>query len=174
MKNFIIIITLATLLFGCKKETLSVMDSNQKVYFQYQYLNYAWSYQNKGWIIDSTGNVYTFDKPDNWNFVDSTGIISEAHMNENLAKTTLATTKIDRTIVNEKIKLIDKAAAGELTKPKNEMADFGAITYASYIYDKEKKQYKEVLLNQYGDWSIENQSQEAKALFEWLKTIKVK
>lgn len=172
MKNLIIIIIAATFFAGCKKESLDLVSPEQRVFFQAEYLNHAWGLQHNGWFIDSSGIIYTYDKPESWNFPDSAGVISERAMEENLAMTNIAPESIDKALLLEKISLIHKAAEGKLSDPKNTMADFGIISFHAFTFNKEDRQYTRIILHQYGDWTRVNQSSSANSLYEWLKTIK--
>ena len=49
---------------------------DQPVYFEYHYQNWAWGYQESGWLIDSAGVVKGFHMPESFREADSTGLIS--------------------------------------------------------------------------------------------------
>ena len=69
---------------GCKKNI--VINENQAVLFQVEYVNYALGYQHNGFIIDNKGNVLTYSNPENWNFPDKGLTISESQVKENMGK----------------------------------------------------------------------------------------
>ena len=171
MKNLVLILIITLALFGCKKETITVLDPNQKVFFQFDYINYAWGRMHQGWILDSSGNFHTYDEPENWIFPDSTDVITERAMQENLSKTQLGSKVVSTSELKQKIALIVKASKGKISEPENRMADAGILSYNAFIYDAENKEYKVVVLHQWGEWVKVNDAPEANELYEWLKNL---
>ena len=55
------------LLPACSNEEFPVPD-DQEIFFEVNYVNYAWGFQNDGFLIDKMGRVRTFDKPKEWKF----------------------------------------------------------------------------------------------------------
>jgi hypothetical protein len=51
------------------------------------------------------------------------------------------------------------------------MADAGIQRYSAFLYNKDTKKYKRILLYQWGDELIENTSSEAKELQKWMAEI---
>jgi hypothetical protein len=51
------------------------------------------------------------------------------------------------------------------------MFDAGISAYYVFVYDKDKRLYKRIVLKQSGDFRIDNQSEEAKDLYNWLEII---
>jgi hypothetical protein len=51
------------------------------------------------------------------------------------------------------------------------MFDAGSAVYAGYILNRATGQYERILLQQTGDVRIDNQSQQAQELCEWLRSI---
>lgn len=157
----------------CEKDNDSpdVKKINQRIIFQYDYINFAWGYQHNGWFIDSSGNVSCYNLPDNWHFPYSLGYISAAAMDSNLMETDSICYVLDKKELAEKVGLIEEAAKGELSEPMHTGCDMGGRSYTGFIYNSENKTYKEILLKQTGDWSIDNYSQAAVDLSKWLESI---
>ena len=133
-------------LISCKTETPSI---SQKILFEKHYTNYAWSYQNNGYLIDSLGNVKAFNISKDsikWNEPDKDGYISAAKMNENLAlcKTVVGIVPPD-SLNFYKDKIIG-ASYGKISEPVNQMADAGSIVYSAFIYDKKSNRYQKFLI----------------------------
>ncbi|MBE0649492.1 MAG: hypothetical protein IH595_01505 [Bacteroidales bacterium] len=164
-----LIVVIVFSLTNCEKA--NIQRPGQKVYFQYNYINFAWGFQHSGWLIDSSGNVYCYNKPEGWNYSDSTGIITHAQMDSNLSATSSVCYKIDKNVLKEKIKLLYVASKGKISEPSQEAYDAGAWEYSGYIYDSEKKIYKKVLLKQAGDIGINNSSPAAVQLSNWFDSI---
>jgi hypothetical protein len=145
--------------------------NTSKIVFESEYINFAWSYMHSGWLMDSAGNIYTYNRPVNWNFPDSTGTITEIEVEANLSKTQLSPTKIDKQVLKEKINLIAKASRGEVTPRQHAMYDAG--TGAFYVYVYRNGQYTRILIHLQGDWESTNKSPEAQALYNWLSSLKL-
>lgn len=143
----------------------------QKVLFQFEYVNYAWGYQHHGWLIDSSGRLHCYNHPNNWTFPDSTRTISATDMEQNLQNTDSICYQIDPEILKAKFSLLPLAAKGPISDPVNEMYDAGNAVYAGYLFAPSTNRYKRILLRQTGDVRIDNQSQQAQELYEWLQSV---
>jgi len=58
MKTSYLIILILLIVTACSNES---PDFKQKVLFEKHYTNWAWGYQNQGFLIDSLGYVRGFD-----------------------------------------------------------------------------------------------------------------
>ena len=160
-------VLLAFLLGACEMlECDSPMG--QPVYFEYHYTNYAWGYQENGWIIDREGNIRSFNLPVDFRYHDSTGYLTIGDLEHNLALTDSIVGNVDESEFEQYIEYIPAAAEGEIGKSKSIAADAGASVLSCYLYDKEKDAYKYVFLAQSGDWEQFNLSPEAAILVDWL------
>ena len=172
MKKTFLILLSFMILFGCRKEKyLTTPIETKGILFQYEYLNYAWGYSHQGYLIDSAGYVHGYKLPVKWNFPDSTRFLSLSQMNENLSQTDTVFFQVPKTELEIYKSKIQSAAKGLLTKPVNEMYDAGSSSFYGFIYDSNAKKYKRFLINQTGDWEIENQSEAAKTIYNWLLSI---
>ena len=65
-------------LTGCEKEGDNGYEApgDQPVLFEYRYVNHAWGYSENGWLIDSKGNMKSYDLPKDFNLPDSSGYIT--------------------------------------------------------------------------------------------------
>lgn len=164
------------LLNGCNKESSIDKTSilSQKLFFQYEYINYAWGFQHQGWFIDSTGKVYSYNLPesDTWNSGDENGVISASDLNENLSKAHSTGYTINTRELASKIDLINKAKLGEISEPVQVGADAGAMIYSCYTYDSSTKSYKRVILKKLGDYRVDNNSKSAYYLYKWMESVK--
>ncbi len=164
-------IALALLTGNCTKENLSLREG-QTVYFEYEYINYAWVNQHTGWLIDQSGKIHGYKLPDEWNFPDSSGFISETDLEMNLSRTdTIYDYQIDTPDFDQKINLIPEAAVGRLSDPENAMADAGGWSYYCYIWDSCNKKYRRILLDLKGDYEQFNKSSAARNLVSWLEEV---
>jgi hypothetical protein len=157
----------AILAMGCERPECGC-PGDQPVYFQYRYVNYAWGYQERGWLIDNQGKVRYFESPEGFRLPDSTGLISWEDMKYNLALTDSVITTVGEEELNEYIAYIPAAAAGEIGPKNNIAADAGGSVLSCYLYDQEADAYRYVFLAMSGDWEQFNLSAEAGILVEWL------
>ena len=158
----------------CKKDNNSNPLISQQILFQADYINYAWTYQHYGWLIDSSGNVRSYKLPKKWNFADSDGYISAVDMNDNFQQLDTIVYKINKDTLQKYFNKLISAASGELTKPESEMFDAGSTLFSGYIYDLKSGKYKEILIRQIGDVFIENKSIEANQIYNWMIGINSK
>lgn len=171
----LILVSLTIILSNCSKVKIDdpVIAINQLVIFQFEYMNAAWGYQHFGYMVDSSGNVYTYKLPDKWVFCDSTGTISETNMLSNLNETDSISYKIDKQELHAKLSLIGPALKGSLSAPRHEMCDAGIASYCVYTYDTARKTYKRFLLKQWGDIMIDNNSPAADSICTWMNNIEI-
>jgi hypothetical protein len=169
LSQFLLIILL---LSGCTKDKDSLSVHNQEIFFQSDYINYAWGYQHSGWMIDSSGNVRGYNLPKDWTFADSNGIIDEIDMKKNIEQLDTLFSRIDKSILRKYIEKICDASKGDLTVPKSVMADAGSTIYSAFIFDQASKKYQQVILKQTGDLFIDNKSPEANEIYNWMINLK--
>ncbi len=176
MKSITTYIVLAAIILtgkGCE-EMLHTNEQlpDQEYFFLFEYINFAWGYQHNGWLMDSTGTVRYFEVPEKW-MVPSTDAAIEIPGIENyVSRADSVITKVDRSVLIRKAQLIDTAAKGEFTEPENVMADAGSWSYYALQYDPDRETYKRILLKQDGDWEIENLSEAAMELYDWMREIR--
>ena len=95
-------------------------------------------------------------------------------MERNLLNTDSICYHIDTDELKAKFSLLPLAAKGPISDPVTEMYDAGSAVYVGYMLNRSTNQYKRVLLQQIGDIRIDNESQQAKELYEWLLSINQK
>ncbi len=161
----IVILFLLILFPGCEE----FPDHSSDAIFITQYINFAWGYQNRGFVIDSEGNVSAFNMPDRWNYPDSDGYISAAEMEQNLAQLEEPYCKVSKYDLVYYATKLEKARKGTLTVPEHRMCDAGSTTVAGYIYEPGTGRYRYVFIRQTGDFYSENSSREANVIYEWMK-----
>jgi hypothetical protein len=160
-------------LLSCEKKVddLKPDFSNQKVLFQVDYINFAWGYQHSGFLIDSSGHVYCYQLPKDWNNCDSNRFLTVSEMDSNLNWTDSICYTINKHELDLKKQLIIEASKGTISEPIHEMYDFGGIEYSGYLLNKKTQKYESILLKQTGDFQIDNSSHAAIDLYNWLLTI---
>lgn len=169
VKEIFLFITAACFVTGCKKNI--VINENQAVLFQVEYINYAWGYQHNGFIIDKKGNILTYNNPENWNFTDKELILSESQMNENIGKCLNSGKKVSDEELTKYSGYIKNIASSKITALKNVAADEGSKQYICYQYSDKSRTYKGCLIKMEGDFTCENLNFFSKKATTWLKNI---
>ena len=154
---------------GCKKN-ISVSD-RQTILFEFEYLNYAWSYQHYGFIIDSDGNVMSYKNPEKWNFPDRELRISENQVSENLSMCTPSGIKISNSDLQKYSTHIKNIAASKVSAIKNAADDAGSSEYICYQYSESSGMYKGTIIKMEGDFTCENLNFYSRKVAEWMKNI---
>lgn len=160
-------------LSACEQELKDDYEipGDQAVLFEYHYINHAWGYAENGWLIDSEGNMHSFEFPKDFRLPDSTGYISEEDLHHNLSQCTSIIGSVEQKDLEYYSGLISGAGEGEIGSPENIAADAGSAVLACYMYDRNKDIYQYVFLAASGDWQQANDASEAEILVEWLKDI---
>lgn len=167
----LIILAIIIITTACNNEA---PDFKQKVLFEVHYTNWAWGYQNHGFLVDSMGYARAFDvarKTATWNNTDSLGYISKEKMDENLSLCDSVICQINADTLAHYVGKIWAASKGKISEPEMQMADFGEIRYSAYIFDEKTNRYKEVLIKLYGDQMQNNNTREATDMYMWLNRI---
>jgi len=162
---------LIPLLFvSCITEQLE--ESPVEGYFQVEYINYAWAYNHSGFTVTPQGEILSFDKTTTWTFAEN-GVILTDSLNKNLD----ASVKLDTLIGQGEMEIYKKlavdAVSGKLSEPIQVGADMGACLWKIIIPEKENAlHYREILLNQTGDFEKHNLAPEAEIITAWLTRLR--
>lgn len=166
----LVIISLTILILtGCKKNF--TVSEETEILFQYDYINYAWGYQHKGFFIDNKGNVLVYNNPEEWNFADDDLRQSKKQIAENLASCVQSEIKIPEEELKKYINYIKNIASSKVTAVKNVAADAGASKYICYQYSDITEYYKGSLIKMEGDFTCENLNFFSKKVVLWMKDI---
>jgi hypothetical protein len=181
MRKMLTFLLLPFIAIGCtthmKRMDLSVPPTKQVVLFHYSFMNAAWGYQNRGWFVDNRGLVkaYWVHDPKVWHQPiqsgPDSGYISKQDLLADYSLADKVFFNYSYFDINDKIKFIDKAAAGTLSVPTRTAYDAGQNKYSTYYWDEAKGMYKEVVLNITGDWTQTNLSAAADTLYDWLRGL---
>ena len=171
MKHIILLLPLFVLLTACEKEFYNISDIDQDVLLKIEYNNMAWGIQHRISLIEKTGSVRIYNLPESWNYPDTDGYITLSELNENLDRESEPACTLDTDDILKYFNKLYKVDPEDLTKPLNTANDAGITRFSGYILDNKSNKYREVLLWQTGDYTIENRSREAKQIFEWLQGL---
>lgn len=173
-KSLFTVVLLIFVLMSCESTDDSINEvfpgPDQLILFQVEHSNYAWGYSHNGILIDSSGNIGYFNYPKNWHYIDTAGYITESDLIENMSQIDTFYFKVERSTLLRFFSLVRRAAEGEITKPVSAGADMGETVYSAFLFDHDARKYKQVLINQFGDWSRYNKSPEASQIHQWLQS----
>lgn len=164
------ILVLILLSTACGKDTYLGPDE-QPIYFEYHFINYAWGYQDFGWLIDGEGKIRSFLYPDSYNVAMHGDFLSLDQMEYNVAQADSIIGEISRSVLDKKKDLIPAAAEGLIKDFQRQGADMGLGVFSCYLYDPVEDAYQYVMLSASGDHQESNASKEAEKLVDWLKGL---
>ncbi|MDX1909206.1 MAG: hypothetical protein SF053_19365 [Bacteroidia bacterium] len=163
-----ILMALATLWLGngCTSEQIHP-DTLPPIVFSLEYRNAAWVHQHNGVLFDESGRVYTFDLPVGWHMPDpQTGLIAGELLAENRSKAVSTIQQVSSTDWLRWQTDAAKAAGGMVTTPVNSANDMGSWVWSAYIPDTATGLFRQILLEEAGDFSRENTSAAARRLVQ--------
>lgn len=160
------------LLTGCECDCDDV-EKVPPVCFEYHYINHAWGYQEQGWLMDWHGNIWSYDKPDDYIHGEIGAYLTLEDMEHNLALTDSLIGNVEPSELARYLALIPGASQGQIGDSVNIAADAGASSLSCYLYDHEQGAYRYVFLGMSGDWEQLNLSAEADSLIKWLREFDV-
>ena len=144
-------------------------------YFQYEYVNYAWSYNHGGFTVTPSGEIYKFNTTTSWVFAKN-GKLSSDDLLKNIA----ASSKVDTLVNNSDIvyyqQLANLAKTGTLSEAVMQGADMGAMFCKVFVPSNSDplEVYDEVILRQNGDTEMHNLTPESALIANWLTNIHLK
>jgi hypothetical protein len=147
------------------------LSSDQKILFQYSYVNYAWGTNNQGLIVDNEGNILIYNQPEKWNFPDKNLNLTEAQVAENLSYCTSTGRKVTDAELQKYASYITNLAASKVTAKKTVAADMGTFNYYCFSYSSGTPSYKQVTIKTMGDYECENLNFYTKKVVEWMNQM---
>ncbi|MBA4321197.1 MAG: hypothetical protein C0408_00120 [Odoribacter sp.] len=160
---------LAFSLNGCQKDY--IVSDKQDILFMQEYINYAWGYQHSGFIIESNGNVLSFNNPDKWNFPDKDNKLTKEKIQENILSCTLTGKVIPGAELQKYVNHIDNISSSKISSMKNVGADMGSLVYYCYQFSENSSTYKATRIKMEGDFECENLNFFSKKVVVWMKSI---
>jgi hypothetical protein len=169
-----VLLLAAFCLTGCLKENCGCDPDPADlppVVFQYEYVNYAWGYRHHGFLIDEKGYVNGFRQPGKWNFIDSTGMMSNSEMEFNLAQCDSVFGKVDTDELEEYYLKIKDIRYSKIDNYGWDMADAGVGTFSAWLLDETSGRYEQVFLVSNGDVNRVNTHPDVDGMVDWLRKI---
>jgi len=159
------------LFISCKK--IHVVSEGQKIFFQYEYVNYSSDFRHYGFIIDHEGNILTFNKPEKWNFPGPDKILSQAEIEENISSCIPTGKKIPETELKKFVNYIQNIAASKVSAPRtrHRASKAGTLSYYCFLYSESKAEYKVITVKTEGEVECENLNFFSRRVIEWMRDI---
>jgi len=164
-----IISAVILILTGCRKKI--VINNNQAVLFEVEYINNHHSYEHSGFLIDKAGNVMIYKNPETWSFPDRDEKLTSSQVNSNLASCTNSGTRIPEDELISYARYIKNISASKVTALKHVAADSGSVKYLCYQFDEKSGIYKGSLIKMEGAATCENLNFYSRKVAGWLKNI---
>ena len=168
-EKIIIAVSLVLIMTGCKKN--NTLNDRQIIFFQFDYINYAWGYQHNGYIIDREGNILTYTNPEKWNFPDDDFNLNEQQVAENISYCLKSSKKISKEELQRYALHIKNIASSKVTAPKNVSADAGSYEFICFQYSEYSGTYKGYIMKTEGDFTSENLNFFSKKIVSWMRTV---
>lgn len=174
--KLIVFVSLSFLLlaFECTKEENDPM-LNQDVLFVRIYENHAWGDQYEGWFIDNSGYIRGFSINRNpeieWLDLSGGGFINENKVLKQYYHTDTTYSNLPFTDLVKYYLMIPAASKGILKEAVPNGADMGQISYYGLMLDEASSRYRFILLESYGDYIINNTSEESEKIAGWMKDL---
>lgn len=170
-KKLILIVVFLALLVSQSCRESYIVNHDQEILFQMDYLNYAWGYQHYGFMVDNQGRVLTYDNPEKWNFPDDNFILTEDQVAENISMCRISEVRINEEDLKRFSSYIEKIASSKVSATRSTGADAGLIQFICYRYSENSLMYKGFLVKSEGDFSAENLNFYSKKVISWMKEI---
>lgn len=154
---------------GCQKGF--VLSEDQKILFQYSYVNNTPGIKNQGYIIDNEGNLLIYNQPEKWNFPDKNSALAQAQVAENLTYCTATGIKVPQSELQRYIRYIINIASSKVTARKSVASGAGTFNYYCFSYSEENSTYRQVTIKTQGDFECENLNFFSKKVVEWMNQM---
>lgn len=92
-------------------------------------------------------------------------------MDNNILATDSICLIIDKEVLWNKIRLINEAAKEEVSDPIYEMGDVGDLITSVFTFNQDDSIYKRIIIKQIGNYRLDNTSEAAIDLYNWMISI---
>lgn len=142
-----------------------------------EYENHAWGYQRRGLVLDGTGTVWRYDFKSSpaalvnpWQ-AKNLDALSESELEVRYNGAADTGKRIDPDDIARHMALIRDAAGARPTEPRPRGADMGSTVLYCLTRNVPGATYRQVLIDQKGDFESTNPSSAAKELAAWLNGV---
>ena len=173
MKRFCPILSALVLLLtsSCKDASTNPGSLTvPRMFFESEYVNYAWGYSHSGRFIDTSGLVISYDiarsgdhwEPNRSGYYTESEIWAKIHHRDTVRGLVPADTL-------ELLKSLGLASmVGTYSDTTCPGADMGALIYSCYVFQADSLKFQRIILRVDGDCRYHNTSENAIELAAWL------
>jgi hypothetical protein len=168
-------IAITVLLCGCRSASAAPADphpAQEPFYCERSHTNHAWSYQHRGIYVDPRGGVFRFEhgRGDQALLRVPADSMTEQALLARFAPGRAPVGTVAPAEMAERYRQVVAAVGGELSERRRRGADMGATVSRCFLPDAAGV-YREVFLQQSGDWEQQNLSPAAAKLDGWLDSL---
>ena len=141
------------------------------VLLEIEYVNFAWVPTWKGFYVDGSGNVFSYDRDgEPWQHAQARSV-TKAQLEEKFAPRRQIVEQRDTAEIGNVVVRIGAVNPNQLSQQKQECADAGQLTYRAYRYNSSEGRYEPVLLRVEGDYAQQNTSTAAQDLIAYIRSL---
>jgi len=146
-------------------------DDVGSVLLEIEVVNYAWTPTFFGFVVESDGHVYRYDRRGaSWEEQD---VYSPEELNQKFAPNReLVATRPASEVSGVADKVRDLPSRDD-SEPVGRCADAGSLTYRAYKYNSHVARYVPVLLRVEGDWAQLNREPIAQELIAYIRALQL-
>ena len=153
--------------------SITAPGANGTTLFEIEYVNYAWVPTWRGFVIDSTGAIHSYDlKGKPWE-PGNADYPTRAELGAKYTTNSKPAGDVDLATFQAMEARAGGAAAGPISDPTGGCADAGTVTYSAWLYDSAQDAFRRVLLWREGDIAQMNRSADGRAIADWLKSLQL-
>jgi hypothetical protein len=161
------------LLLSCKDSGVNNQNqSNDKIIYEVEYVNYSWGFNYHGTMIDQDGSIYSYNPAkDTISVLYHAEYYTEQELQSKYQHAKTYINKIAEDSLNWSHNLATEVTNNDFSDTSRLGADMGELEYSIYIYRPQMSRYQKIILKVEGDWTFYNKSQYAISLVTWLKKL---
>ncbi|MBI5020529.1 MAG: hypothetical protein HZB59_03755 [Ignavibacteriales bacterium] len=171
MKEITIMI-LVILLTSCKDATVDIVNQSQhEMYFEIEFINFAWVPTYQGTMIDQDGRVYSYNPGKSGAPVlyHADGYYTERELWSKYQRAKTYLGNIIKDSLKNRYELAAQVIINDFSDTTCGGTDMGSLEYSVYIYKPQIGKYQKIVLDHDGDCTFYNKSESAINLAAWLK-----
>jgi hypothetical protein len=171
MKTIRLLPTFALAAFAAGCGLINEVQNDTRILLEIEYINNAVGPTYSGFVIEGSGDIYRYDRQGAAFAFQDSAELEPADLEGKFAPVkTLVATRPPEEIL-PLLNLINVAATGDYSEPKQECADAGTLSYRGYEFDTIRGRYNPVLLRSEGDFAVVNTSQAAQELIAYIRSL---
>jgi hypothetical protein len=171
--SLLALLALAGATAGCQERITEPIPEEERVVFEIEYINHAWTPTYFGYVIYGSGEIFRYDRSGiDWAFQDSASYTLDM-IEDKFQPVKTQVGMRDPGEISDLSAKINAAARGPYSDSKQECADAGLLTYRAYQYIEAEGRFQPILLRVEGDFAWENVSDQAQDLIAFIRSLEL-